>query len=413
MITKINIKGFKSLKDAEVEFYTNKNIADKNKDIVRKHKLANSNFVYTFNLAGIIGANASGKTSFFDAIYIYQQIVINKFDNIKTKFKNFFEFEKQKKVFNVQYLINQNIIKHVIICDENFQIISEKLFFQEKNLNNNWKIIFNNSYKYSLLWRIAEISKYEKNETFDLNGSEINLINQIFNFIRNIAFFKNNWGIAEENYSLSWMNKSIKSCFLNQKNFQNQEFLSLFKILILAADPNIVDFRYDQLRDEIIVLVRTNNKVIEVLLDNLSDGTKRFIFIMLPILLNKKQPSLYLIDEIENSFHPRIVDTILRLFYFNENNLNNSQLLFTTHNPYIFDDVKIHNSCINISLYDYDKNFLKLSNFKNYNIKRNDKLFSKNYILEIINSHPDNNYIDDIYDNFSTNNNILEILLQN
>lgn len=410
MITKINIKGFKSLKNAEVEFYTNKNIADKNKEVVRKHKLANSNFVYTFNLAGIIGANASGKTSFFDAIYIYKQIVINQFDNIKAKFKNFFEFEKKSKKFSFEYLINQNIIKHEIICDENFQIVSEKLYFQEKRINNDWKIIFDNTYKYSLLWRIAEISKYEKNETFDLNDFEISLINQLFNFIKNIAYFNNNWGVVEENYSLSWMNREIKRCFLEQKNLENQKFLSLFKILILAADPNIVAFEYDRLRDEIIVLVRSNNKIIKVFLDNLSDGTKRFVFIMLPILLNKRQPSLYLIDEIENSFHPRIVDTILRLFYFNENNINSLQLLFTTHNPYIFDETEIHNSCINISLYDFDKNFQKLSNFENYNIKRNDKLFSKNYILEIINSHPDNNNINDIYDNFSTKNNSYERL---
>lgn len=410
MITKINIKGFKSLKNAEVEFYTNKNVADKNKEVVKKHKLLNNNFVYTFNLAGIIGANASGKTSFFDAIYIYQQIVINQFGNIKTKFKNFFEFEKKAKKFSFEYLINENIVKHEIICDEDFQIISEKLFFQEKCSDDNWKLIFDNKYKYSLLWRIAEISKYEKNETFDLNGFEINLINQLFNFIKNIAFFKNNWGIFEEDHYLSWMKKRIKRCLLEQKNVQNQEFLKLFKNLMLAADPNIINFEYDQLRDEIIILVRNNNKIIKVLLDNLSDGTKRFVFIMLPVLLNKNQASLYIIDEIENSFHPKIVDTILRLFYFNENNLNNSQLLFTTHNPYIFDDAEIHNNCINVSLYDSDKNFLKLSNFENYNVKRNDKLFSKNYILEIINSHPDNNYIDDIYEDFSIKNNSYERL---
>jgi|GEM_PF-1267129 len=200
------------------------------------------------------------------------------------------------------------------------------------------------------------------------------------------------------------MNKKIKRCFLEQKNLENQKFLNLFKILMLAADSNIIDFEYDRLRDEIIVLVRNNNKIIKVFLDNLSDGTKRFVFIMLPILLNKIHSSLYLIDEIENSFHPRIIDTILRLFYFNENNLNNSQLLFTTHNPYIFDNVEIHNSCINVSLYDSDKNFQKLSNFENYSIKRNDKLFSKNYVSEIINSHPDSNNINEIYDFFSNNN---------
>lgn len=72
MLTKIKIKGFKSLTNAEIEYYTHKNIANKNKNVTITHKLTNTNILYTFNLVGIIGGNATGKSSFLVCnIYIY------------------------------------------------------------------------------------------------------------------------------------------------------------------------------------------------------------------------------------------------------------------------------------------------------------------------------------------------------
>ncbi|MDQ7983216.1 MAG: AAA family ATPase [Spiroplasma sp.] len=400
MITKINIKGFKSLKNAEVEFYTKKNIADKNKDVTRKHQLLNGGFAYTFNLAGLIGANATGKSSFLEAILIYKTIVLNHyFDINKPEFRFFFELEKKPKQFNFEYLIDDNVLKHEVNLNENFQITCEKLSILNKaKKDNSWSLIFQNNYKYSLLWRLNEISQYEKDESFNLNSVQISLIKKLFEFIKHIVFFNNNLGIFENNMLLPLLVQDLKYFFLN-KNSETQNRFDLIKDLISAVDPNIIDFEYDQLRDEIIVLVQENDKVVKVLLDNISVGTKRFIFIMLPIILRKNETNFYLIDEIENSLHPTLIDTILRLFYFNDTNLNNSQLFFTTHNPYIFDQIELHNSCINISLYNSDENFAKLSNFNDY--KRNDKLFSKNYILEIINSHPESNNIYQIYENFS------------
>ncbi|WP_339045973.1 ATP-binding protein [Spiroplasma endosymbiont of Colias croceus] len=305
---------------------------------------------------------------------------------------------KEKKLFSFEYIINNNLLKHDLEFSDHFKLIKEKLFIFEK-INNEvteWKTIFENYKDYCLLWRVATISEYEEKITFKFEEKEVNLINNLFLFIKNIEIFDNVFGVYEHHHLTHNLKKIFKS-----KNDKSKQELKNLKILIKAVDPNIIDLQYHGYDDDIIAIVKDkNNKEIKVPFENISEGTKRFLYLM-PRIMNNDKNKIYIIDEIENSFHPRIIDTILRIFYYNQNNPNNSQLLFTTHNPYIFDIAKIHNNCINVSLYNQNNNFEKLSNSENYGIKRNDKLFSKNYILEIINSHPDSDSIDEIYNRFT------------
>lgn len=402
MITRIEIKGFKSLNNAVVDFYASKNIADKNKQVTRKHKLKTNDFKYTFNLAGIVGANATGKTSFLNAVYFYKDIVTNQFKLDEKKEKVLlYSLEKQEKEFTFEYLIENEFLTHKLKLDEKINVLSETLtILKSNNGEQKWETIFMNNKNYSLLWRVAEISEYEEKNynIFSFEAKYIKFINKIFKEIQEISFFRNNYERHFNHFLFYWKPK-LKDSFKNKISKKDRENIALLKTLITAVDPNIIDFIYDEAEDDIFVIIEDIDKKVKVPFQNLSDGTKRCIMLIFPIFLRRKTTNFYLIDEIENSFHPRIVETILSLFYFNENNVNNSQLLFTTHNPYIFDSPKIHNSCINVGLYNTKQNFEKLSNFDEY--KRNDKLFSKNYMLEVINSHPDSNNLYELYDKFS------------
>jgi AAA15 family ATPase/GTPase len=63
-----------------------------------------------------------------------------------------------------------------------------------------------------------------------------------------------------------------------------------------------------------------------------SDGTRK-LFSMLPAVTSTlKLGNILIIDELENSFHPHIAEMIVKLFNDPETNINNAQLIFTTHN---------------------------------------------------------------------------------
>jgi hypothetical protein len=63
-----------------------------------------------------------------------------------------------------------------------------------------------------------------------------------------------------------------------------------------------------------------------------SDGTRK-LFSMLPAITTcLKLGNILVLDELENSFHPHIAEMIVNLFNDPETNINNAQLIFSTHN---------------------------------------------------------------------------------
>ncbi|MBP1526711.1 AAA family ATPase [Spiroplasma endosymbiont of Dactylopius coccus] len=95
----------------------------------------------------------------------------------------------------------------------------------------------------------------------------------------------------------------LKKIFKSKNDKSKQELKNL-KIPIKAVDPNIIDLQYHGYDDDIIAIVKDkNNKEIKVPFENISEGTKRFLYLM-PRIMNNDKNKIYIIDEIENSFHP-------------------------------------------------------------------------------------------------------------
>ena len=67
-------------------------------------------------------------------------------------------------------------------------------------------------------------------------------------------------------------------------------------------------------------------------LDEESDGTQAFFELLPKVLDNLDNGFTMLRDEIDTSMHPFLVEFIIRLFNDPEVNVNNAQLLFSTHN---------------------------------------------------------------------------------
>lgn len=80
-------------------------------------------------------------------------------------------------------------------------------------------------------------------------------------------------------------------------------------------------------------IINENNesKIYNLNFSNESSGTK-ILFSMAPILKNVfEKGKVILIDEIERSLHPRLVELIIKFFHNFEINKGNAQLIFNTH----------------------------------------------------------------------------------
>lgn len=66
-----------------------------------------------------------------------------------------------------------------------------------------------------------------------------------------------------------------------------------------------------------------------------SDGTKR-LFDLIDMLLTKREDTLFVVDELERSLHPKLTEHFLELF-MQAHEGERMQLLFTTHEDTIMD----------------------------------------------------------------------------
>lgn len=106
--------------------------------------------------------------------------------------------------------------------------------------------------------------------------------------------------------------KSIKANIETEEiYFEDKELESLEIKTYHKADPNVA---FDFMTEE-------------------SEGTRKLFFLMLAIIEIIKNNKVLLIDEIEDSLHPAIVEYIIQLF----NSGQQAQLIFTTHNTNLLD----------------------------------------------------------------------------
>ncbi|MCY7294608.1 AAA family ATPase [Alteromonas sp. a30] len=93
---------------------------------------------------------------------------------------------------------------------------------------------------------------------------------------------------------------------------------------------------HQEMKDEEILDIRTvhktqSGKLVTLDLEEESDGTQKLFSIAGPLLDVLEKGYILVIDELHNSFHPKMVEGIIRLFHNKEVNKHNAQLIFSTH----------------------------------------------------------------------------------
>lgn len=295
----------------------------------------------------IIGCNGSGKTSILSAVETAQTFLSHPFrKNLgeNDEFVDYINSMSEEQLKNYLLKINTLNLGEQNINKQNEPTTIEIELYAPKRKNNipgfyTYKIIYDNNYKKqgviseSLNYR----PEYPKKNILNLSKSknifesqigtailyENNNINKRSN--KYIEFYKT---FADELLEYTECLFGGTSMPLNEI-FENnkEEFINLCNI----ADDKINDVSIEE-NDKNRNLLFWNKNNNPLYFSQLSEGTRKIIVLGAVILDALTNNRTLLVDEIEQSLHPTLVDFLISLIT-SKSNYNYTQLIFTTHSP--------------------------------------------------------------------------------
>lgn len=351
MLIQFRIKNFKSFKDENILFMTATDVHDITQRYFRKgqYKL--------LPLAGIFGANASGKSNILEAIrYMHNHIMFsnnydenqsediynekNRFDLIQKNTQIPFLFDEETKdkdsLFELTY-IDSNNITYQYGFTINKNTITDEWLERKTKTGTKFKIIFNR--KNSDYKGISDIIDKEKiNSSINSHslilstGAKLNIepLKSVYNWFSRNKFI--NFGEPFENLFLSKLTENL----INENHKKIKSLINY----VNNFDPSITDFEIDTNTKSIFVVHNNINSDIKTKLPYFmeSDGTKKMISMFFQLEDTMKSNNILFVDELNAKLHPLLVRFILMLFYNKEQNPNCSQLIFSSHDPWMLDN---------------------------------------------------------------------------
>lgn len=321
--------------------------------------------IYINKLIGIIGGNASGKSSILHAI--------NAIGNILTR--PIRQFDAQDKFNDIQKLLDKdpsNENQKLFFDFLNDYNESTDISFQNlrrKNEDTNFKIEMyilskdlelSGYYTYELILNgikkkikkefLGFRKKYKDNvapiiEIDDAKEGQVYYINRYYKNITNIDNNKKKNIEFKYKYIKTFIKHYIdNSAYIStdsECNLKELKYIDWYKkspdtirTLAKIVDPKIKDIMIDtdNKYEELLFVLKDGSKITR---NMLSTGTEKFLNLIRYVNEIIDKNGILIVDEIEQNLHKDLVRLIIRLF--GEMSKNNSQIIFTTLSPEIFD----------------------------------------------------------------------------
>lgn len=312
--------------------------------------------LFTYATLGIVGKNASGKTSALELLSICHEIL--------------WLFRVNKKTYSVDN------VSLTIYFFHDGNIYSYKTLLKEDPISD--KIIFEN--------QELRYKKYFKSK-----------VNEIFEDIEFVPY--KNEGVLPEDTSIIFfvIKKLVPSCmyfssfdvghsiynniFSAKKAFEISDEV-LMKI-IRIFDENITQLKMiDDNNYQLKYSGRTEKLSSKQLYYRLSSGTTRGMELYTYIIISLKNGIDVIIDEIENHFHKTLVENIISLYKDKSVNKKNASLIFATHYCEVLD---LFNRQDNIYITKADKKVHIQNMYRDYDV-RPELLKSKQFYNDTFNT---------------------------
>ncbi|TVR38205.1 MAG: ATP-binding protein [Cryomorphaceae bacterium] len=305
--------------------------------------------------AVIYGANASGKSNIIKAIRFCHAMVYESHKHNEDTNFNFMPFKfSKKKAAPSHYFIRfvaEGIEYAYSFSLTNTEIVKEslyyypqgkkaKVFVRDESIKGDKRDKY--SFAKSVIKRPFDVVENTSRKTLYISRAsqmdrEIPKI--LFNFFHNDFILRHSYFAASNIESLQ---KTHKTQLLKALQLADSDIVD-FKVKVIqqpgkkvrvsldTEELHIEDGFMEQL--EIKTYHKFNREVPFDFFTEESLGTQKLFFMMMSIIDVLSNNKVLLIDEIEDSLHPKIIEYIIELFHRSER----AQLIFTTHNTHILD----------------------------------------------------------------------------
>ena len=348
--------------------------------------------------AVIYGANASGKSNILLALRTMILIIRRSFRDDDVLSENYDPFllnktsQTEKTHFHISFLLNKNRYDYSfsydakrvyteslkidlendgtskILFDRSWDISKNKYFYEYGNINYNsdktevWESVTNQTalfltvaarFNNNEFWMMSELREYFIKNFFFLFSSQLDsdqtndMIEnsesrkQIETILKNadvgiqaIIPAKKKLGMISQEYKLRSNPKSIRNRPIQQK--------SLLSYVISLGDnkqePHVLSLDG---KDVEITVPNFNHSITSepelFSLNRESGGTQKLYALIGFLLTAINTGAILVIDELENSIHPLLVERIFELFHDPKINAKNAQLIVATHSVLLLD----------------------------------------------------------------------------
>ena len=374
MIVDFSFTNFRSFKD-KTEFTLKADSLKSKIDNTFEVELNSGNTVSLLKTSVAYGANASGKSNFIKAFLAFTWLIQNsqKFEVDKQQINCYEPFEldvnsqNSPTSFKISFIID--VIKYVYeISFDKRKIVFEKLDFSPKGQTSN---LFERKQSNDGDYDSIELGKnlVDKRITKKIFKNQLylskfgidtphNQLTPIYRYLTSISVWN-----ASDKFTVPESSKKI-SVLISQP--ENEKLKIRLNKLIRISDTKIESISSEELKredfklpgelpDEIVDKFYENNKMRTLSYHKIFDGkiekgVKEFDFnrkeslgtIVLfalggEILQTLENGGVIIVDELDNSLHPKLCKFLIRLFNSKISNPKNAQLIFATHEVTLLD----------------------------------------------------------------------------
>ena len=314
-------------------------------------------------ITAIYGANASGKSSVFEAFQFMALCILESLsfsdDNKKNPYKlkvdsfKFSDSRDKPSEFEINYIDKKG--KKELYYNYGFKIDNSGILEEYLASNTKTGVKRNEEYTYIFkrersqkLYLDSSIEKFRENLEISLKdktllvslGAKLN-INE---FIRVRTWFINAEVI---NFSNSLYGVFLENT-LPDNIIESEEVRKNLVSFINSFDDSIIDIEVEKISaiDESdsdnyrVFTVHKSDKetsVARISMNEESSGTKKMFSLYQTLLDVLEKGGVFFADELDIKLHPLLMRNILLTFTDKEKNPNNAQLIFTTHNTIYMD----------------------------------------------------------------------------
>ena len=314
-------------------------------------------------VTAIYGANASGKSSVFEAFQFMALCVLESLsfsdDNKKNPYKlkvdsfKFSESKEKPSEFEINYIDKKG--KKELYYNYGFKIDNSGILEEYLASNTKTGVKRNEDYTYIFkrernqkLYLDSSIEKFRENLEISLKektllvslGAKLN----IDEFIRVRTWFINTEVI---NFSNSLYGALLENILPNNI-IESEEVRKNLVSFINSFDDSIIDIEVEKIsaideNDKDNYRVFTIHKsdkgtsTARISMNEESSGTKKMFSLYQTLLDVLEKGGVFFADELDIKLHPLLMRNILLTFTDKEKNPNNAQLIFTTHNTIYMD----------------------------------------------------------------------------